>query len=295
MVRLATGLVVFASCLLSHADDPDSPDRAMLASRVAKLVVVGWRRDVESTTANVDEADLPDMLRERLKANVEVFDRDFDWGRVETYVADDYASRYDGDELREIFRFCSSATGVKFIAAQGEIRSKVMRQVVLAKYELPLIQQTKKNIEELIRKLPDREKKMIQSAMDSPGISPSLVKGKWYSHDIDANGNGYRGWHEKKLTGSNVSHGVDINHQDKQYMVFHDEGVWVLMGKVLAETTFEFVEQSNVYIIDSVTPDELTYRCVDPDSKSEDWLLLVDTRTVIEIPKKPAGYKDPFE
>ena len=295
MKRLPLTFLFVASCITCCADEPVLSEEQDITNRVAKLVVGGWRRDVAVATAKVVESDLPKIVREKLEANEAEFTNNFDWQRVESYVADEYASRYDRDELDDIFKFYSSATGRKFLTAQSGVKARVMRQVALAKYELPLLQKTKANVARLIESLADPEKRILQNALRSAQIPPKRLAGTWYADDLDEKGNGYRGKHEKKESGFNISQGVEISHDNKEYMVFDDEGVWLVQGKLLAETNFDYTEDSRVFIIESVTGNELKYRFVDPDSKSAEWPSMIDTRTPIKFPEKPAGYKDPLK
>jgi hypothetical protein len=286
--------VILTSCNPCNGDEPTVPGHAVLAGRVAKLVVGSWKLDLKAATEKVTESDLPEAVREGLEANAAAFDQNFDWNRVESYMADEYASRYSSDELREIFGFFSSATGAKFIADHADLRAGAMRRVALAILETPVLERTKANLAELIESLSGPEVKLVQAASEAPQIPPTLIAGRWYTDDLDEKGNGFQGWNDKKLSGFNVSRGVEINHGRKEFMSFEDEGVWLVKGRLLVETNFDYTEKSSVYLIESVTADELRYRYVDPGSESSKWPLMRDTRKAIQIPEMPAGYRDPY-
>lgn len=294
MNRLFVCLVILMSCDPCNGDDPAMPGHAMLAGRVAKLVVASWKLDFKAATEKGSGSDLPDLVREELEANEAAFSRDFDWNKIENYMADEYASRYSSGELREIFEFYSSATGAKFISGHAEAKASAMRRVALAIFELPALERTKANLAKLIDSLAGPEKKLIQAASEAPQIPAKLIVGRWYTDDLDDKGNGFQGWSDKKPSGFNVLRGVEINHGTKEFMSFEDEGVWLVKGRLLVETNFDYTEKSSVYIIDSVTEDELRYRLVDPESESSDWPLMRDTRKAIQLPKKPTEYRDPY-
>ena len=294
MNRLLVCLVILTSCNPCNGDEPAVPGHAVLAGRVAKLVVASWKLDFKVATENVTESELPEAVREGLEANAAAFDQNFDWNSIESYMADEYASRYSSDELREILGFYSSPTGAKFIAGHAEAKAAAMRRVALAILETPVLERTKVNLAELIESLPGPEKKLVQAASEAPQIPPTLIAGRWYTDDLDDKGNGFQGWNDKKLSGFNVSRGVEINHDTKEFMSFENEGVWLLKGRLLAETNFDNTETTSVYIIESVTEDELKYRYVKPGSESSKWPLMRDTRKAIQIPEMPAGYRDPY-
>ncbi|WP_052028828.1 hypothetical protein [Rhodopirellula baltica] len=278
-----------------RGDEPVVSKREKLAGRVASLVVDGWRRDVEAATQNVIESDLPKAMQKRLESSEGEFKNSFDWKQVETYVADEYLAKFDNVELEEIHAFYSSATGGRFLAEQTDLKNKVLRRVALAKLELPLILRTKSNVSNVVDGATGPLKRLLEDAIQSPPISPEHLVGTWYTDDMDEQGNGYRGWHKKSLSGANTLHGVQINHASKEFMSFSDEGVWVLQGKLLAETNFNYAEESQLIVIESVTADELKYRFVELNAEPSEWPLIVDTKKEITLPEKPTGYKDPFE
>ena len=199
---------------------------------------------------------------------------------------------FSTEELEELNQFLESPVGQKFVAVMPGVQAKAVQQVLLKQLAIPVLAQTETNIEETLALLPAPERKQLQDAIASQPLETDLLLGKWYTQDLDEAGNGYWGWHEKRDSGLSRSAGVELDHDERTYLAYDGIAAWVLKGRLLAETTLEFPESTDLYVIESIDENQMRYRCVDSETPFDEWMVLTDQRTPIKLPTKPAGYTD---
>ncbi|MEL6110969.1 MAG: hypothetical protein AAFU85_33600 [Planctomycetota bacterium] len=81
----------------------------------------------------------------------------------------------------------------------------------------------------------------------------------------------------------------------KRVLQYDDHGAWKLRGRLLAVADFESPGYVRFYIVNSVTEHQLDYTFIIEEESQSKWEKLSDSRKRVEIPPRPAGYKDPYE
>lgn len=269
----------------------DPPKHAL---ELAAALASNWQEELEVSAKTILN-NATGEVRKRLEEHQEEFQGAFRWDQAKRQIARALTDRYTEQELATLHQFFSSEVGKKFAADRTALRADIMADIVMMQQRLIVVREIDAATEKLLAQLNGKEKQAVEDALKAPPIDRERLHGRWYGDDFDKDGNGYRGSLNLKPSGLSHVLGVDINHGQKEYYKYDDHGAWKLRGRLLAVAEFESPDYVRFYIVNSVSVQQLDYTFIIEEEPQSKWEKLSDSRKRVELPPRPAGYKDPYE
>ncbi|MCC9603835.1 hypothetical protein LOC67_25065 [Stieleria sp. JC731] len=210
-------------------------------------------------------------------------------------IASELETRFTAEELQQLEAFIKTTAGQKAIVYAGPIKDAVMARLVKESKQLRMHAKAEQNLATMLAGLKPAAKKKAMDAMNAEPFKEELLIDPWYANDVEEDGSKYIGWMERKADGTWKMAGCSISPTDKTYAKFDDEGIWSVKGRLIVETSSADPDYSNLLIVNSASPTEMTYWLVEESVEPSEWLLNTDRRTPVKIPEMPAGYRDELE